>query len=314
MKEGRESDGPGNMAEMNEEATLIGLTIQSIPRPTPTPGTALIKIHAFGINHAQMHMRRGEWAESVPISGIECVGTIASCPSGEFPPGTPVASVMGGLGRTIPGSYAEYTVARVENIVRLVEEGEELPLSWAEVAALPESYCTAWTCLFRNLGLERGHTLSIRGTSSAFGRAALNLAVEVRAVMTATTRDKGRFEELRGVGAKEVVLEGKGLPVRGNGRVCLAGWLGGLDPIQDFNPLLRMASGVHFNFFGNFVFGTPEFTLSDVPLRKIVRAVADGKFDAKPFKVFRFDEIQGAHRYMEDGLAKGKMVVVVDSK
>lgn len=75
-----------------------------------------------------------------------------------------------------------------------------------------------------------------------------------------------------------------------------------------------MASGVHFNFFGNFVFGTPEFTLSDVPLRKIVRAVADGKFDAKPFKVFRFDEIQGAHRYMEDGLAKGKMVVVVDSK
>ncbi|KAK0617741.1 hypothetical protein B0T14DRAFT_525762 [Immersiella caudata] len=288
-----------------------------------------------------MHMRRGEWAESVPISGIECVGTIASCPGNEIPIGTPVASIMGGLGRTIPGSYAEYTVARVENVVPLVdvEGGEEMRLSWGEVAALPESYATAWTCLFRNLGLERGHTLLIRGASSAFGRAAVNLAVEVGAVVTGTTRSMGKEGELKGLGVREVVLEGKGLPermgkgvkfdrvlelvgnstvvesltmVKRDGRVCLAGWLGGLDPIQDFNPLLQMASGVHLNFFGSFVFGTPEFPLSDVPLRKIVKAVADGKFDAKPFKVFRFEEIQEAHRYMEEGLAKGKMVVVVD--
>jgi len=61
------------------------------------------------------------------------------------------------------------------------------------------------------------------------------------------------------------------------------------------------------------VFGTPEFPLSDVPLETIVRAVADGKFGAKPFKVFKFEEIQEAHRYMENGWAGGKMVVVVDS-
>src|SRR3954447_15096179 len=99
------------------------LVVQDLPKPTPTPGTALIRIRAFGINHAEMHMRRGEWAESVPISGIEGVGTIASCPGcagGEFRVGLPVATVMGGLGRTRPGSYAEYTVARVENIVPLV--------------------------------------------------------------------------------------------------------------------------------------------------------------------------------------------------
>lgn len=61
---------------------------------------------------------------------------------------------MGGLGRTIPDSYAEYTVANT-SIVTLSEFGERQPLSWA-VAALPESYATAWTCLFRNLGLQRG--------------------------------------------------------------------------------------------------------------------------------------------------------------
>ncbi|KID98127.1 zinc-containing alcohol dehydrogenase superfamily protein, partial [Metarhizium majus ARSEF 297] len=52
------------------------LVVKEVPKPAPTPNTALIRIHAFGINHAEMHMRRGEWAESVPISGIECVGTI----------------------------------------------------------------------------------------------------------------------------------------------------------------------------------------------------------------------------------------------
>ncbi len=34
----------------------------------------------------------------------------------------------------------------------------------------------------------------------------------------------------------------------------LAGWLGGLDPIYDFNPLLQTASGVYLTFFRSFVF------------------------------------------------------------
>jgi NADPH:quinone reductase len=45
--------------------------------------------------------------------------------------------------------------------------------------------------------------------------------------------------------------------LRRGGRSCLAGWLGGLDPIRDFNPLLQMASGVYLTFFASFVFGTP---------------------------------------------------------
>jgi hypothetical protein len=49
--------------------------------------------------------------------------------------------------------------------------------------------------------------------------------------------------------------------LRRGGRSRLAGWLGGLDPIPDFNPLLQMASGVYLTFFGSFVFGTPGFPL-----------------------------------------------------
>jgi NADPH:quinone reductase-like Zn-dependent oxidoreductase len=100
--------------------------------------------------------------------------------------------------------------------------------------------------------------------------------------------------------------------VRRGGRVCLAGFLGGLAPIASFNPLLQMPSGVHFSFFGSFVFATPEFPVSDIPFQEIVDRVADGKYHAKPARVFRFEEIQEAHRLMESNQANGKIVVSLD--
>ncbi|GAA0420046.1 hypothetical protein Acor_29920 [Acrocarpospora corrugata] len=99
--------------------------------------------------------------------------------------------------------------------------------------------------------------------------------------------------------------------LRRGGRACLAGWLGGLDPIADFNPLLQMASGVYLTFFGSFVFGTPGFPLSDVPLQEIAEQAAAGRLRAKPSHVFDFGEVREAHRLMEAGAAGGKMVVVM---
>src|SRR3984885_14159565 len=92
---------------------LDSLVIEELPDPIAQPGFVLIKVKAFGINHAETHMRKGEWAEAATVSGIECVGLVKSCPGGEFAVGTKVAAFMGGLGRTINGSYAEYTRAPV---------------------------------------------------------------------------------------------------------------------------------------------------------------------------------------------------------
>src|SRR6266498_1456709 len=152
------------------------------------------------------------------------------------------------------------------------------------------------------------------------------MAVEAGAKVIATTRNRERFRKLEDFGAHRVELEGLDLSKRiaeakhidavldlvGNstildslrmlrrgGRACLAGWLGGLDPIADFNPLLQMASGVYLTFFGSFVFGTPGFPLSDVPLQKIAGDAAAGRLGVKPARIFRFDEIREAHRVME---------------
>ena len=241
---------------------------------------------------------------------------------------------MGGLGRTINGSYAEYTRAPVSNVALI-----DADLPWAGLAAIPETYATAWTCLFRNLEIKKGQLLVVRGATSSFGQAALKMAVNAGVRVIATTRSRDRFAMLEKLGAtrceierpdlskqiaeakqidavldlvgNSVVLDSLAMLRRG-GRSCLAGWLGGLDPIPDFNPLLQMPSGVYLTFFGSFVFGTPGFPLSDVPLKQIAEDAAAGRLDARPVRVFRFDEIREAHRVMEANEAHGKMVVVHD--
>jgi NADPH2:quinone reductase len=97
--------------------------------------------------------------------------------------------------------------------------------------------------------------------------------------------------------------------LRKGGRMCLAGWLGGIDPVNNFNPLLQMPSGVYFTFFASFVFGAPEFPISDIPLQAIVDKAAAGVYKTKPARVFRFEDIREAHKAMESNQANGKMVV-----
>jgi NADPH:quinone reductase len=314
---------------------LESLVIKELPDPKPKAGHVLIAVKAFGVNHAETHMRKGEWAEAAEVSGIECVGEVVAAPGGEFHPGDKVAAFMGGMGRTINGSYAELTLVPATNVVKIVTD-----LPWEEFAVIPESYATAWTCLYGNLQIEEGQTLLLRGATSALGQAALNIAANAGLNVIATTRNKARVERLLELGAQRVEMEGPGLSKRlpeakkvdvvldlvGNttlldsmaiphrhGRICLAGWLGGLEPVHDFNPLLQMASGIHFSLFGSFVFGTPEFPVSEVPLQEIVDRVAKGIYKAKPAAVFSFDEIREAQRLMESGKANGKIIVKVST-
>jgi NADPH2:quinone reductase len=113
------------------------LAYTDLPDPEPEPGKVVIEVKAFGLNAAELHMRRGDWPEIARVSGIECVGLVAACPGGEFPVGAKVAALMGGLGRTVNGSYAEYTPAPVGNVARI-----DVDLPWADLAAIPETYAT----------------------------------------------------------------------------------------------------------------------------------------------------------------------------
>jgi NADPH:quinone reductase-like Zn-dependent oxidoreductase len=240
---------------------------------------------------------------------------------------------MGGLGRTRNGSYAEYVAAPATNVVAI-----DTALSWTDLATIPESYATAWSTLNGNLELQTDQTLVVRGATSALGQAAVNVASDLGATVIATTRRQDRAELLRSLGAKDVVVDNgevagavrqlvpggvdRVLDLVGNsvlrdslravhpaGRVCQAGFLGGLAPLAQFLPIVDMPSGVQFSFFGSFELGTDAFPLSAIPLQHIVSKVERGDYAARPSRVFSFNEISEAHRVMERGEALGKLVV-----
>ena len=310
------------------------LELQSRPQPKMSPGSVVIRVRALGLNHAEIYFRMGVWGEVAEISGIECVGEVEADPAGRFEQGRKVLALMGGMGRSINGSYAEYVNVPAAHVIPI-----ESTLPWEDLAALPESYAAAWTSLHRNLALTAGQTLLIRGATSALGQAAVNIARAAGARVIATSRNPNRLASLEALGSHHALQDAPDLATRvrqdhprgidavldivGNstvldslamarpgGHVCMVGFLGGADPIAKFDPLLHLPSGVQLSFFASaFMFGTPEYPLSEIPFQAIVDHAASGAYRAKPAKVFRLEEMQTAHRLMESGQANGKIVV-----
>ena len=309
------------------------LVMAEIPDPQPQPGEVLIRVRAFGINRAETYMRRGVWGDVARVSGIECVGEIIEDTTGQSSPGQVVAAIMGGMGRTINGSYAEYVTLSAGNVFPLQTE-----LEWAELAAIPESYATAWSCLHDNLSLQEGDVVLVRGGTSALGQAAINIAANIKnATVLATTRNPGHLPLLESLGCQTGLIDQPDLSqeVRGlypdgingvldivgnttlkdslkmvkkGGSVCNAGFLGGGDPIS-FNPLTDMPSSVNLNFFASFMLGSKGFPLTDIPMQTIVDRVAQGVYQARPVHIFPFNATGKAHEMMESNSTAGKMVV-----
>ena len=312
------------------------LSVAELPDPVPAAGEVLIRVRAFGLNHAETYMRSGAWGTVAQVTGIECAGTVQADPNGRLAAGTPVIAILGGMGRTRNGSYAELVTVPAGNVVPV-----STALPWTDLVALPEVYATAWAGLHQNLGLRPGQTVLVRGATSALGQAAVNIAAEDGVTVIATTRSAGRADLLRDIGAAFVLIDDGALAdqvvrlnllvdgvfdlvgnsalrdslriARPGGRVCQLGFLGGLEPVAEFNPIADVPTGVQFSFYGSaFVLGTENFPLADIPLQEMITKAASGRYRAKPVEVFGFEEIVEAHRAMEQGLAGGKMVVTVN--
>ncbi|MFS2107510.1 zinc-binding dehydrogenase [Ralstonia sp. Ralssp135] len=310
------------------------LSVTEVPDPVAGKDEVLVRVRAFGINRAEQYFRQGHWGDVAAISGIECAGEVVSDPSGKLQTGQRVFALMGGMGRSRSGTYAELVAVPAASVVPI-----RSALGWSELAAIPESYATAWSCLFDNLALRRGDTVLVRGATSALGLAALNLAAYTQARVLATLRQADRASVAKENGADVVLVEGDSVGdalrdlaptgidavldlvgtrtvleslqlTRRGGRVCVAGFLGGHAPIEQFDPLQHLPSGRHLSFFGSaFVYGTPEYPLTEVPFQRMVDLVEAGVLRARPAQVFAFDDIQSAHRMLDAGTAGGKMVV-----
>jgi NADPH:quinone reductase-like Zn-dependent oxidoreductase len=304
-----------------------------LPMPSADNHSVVVRVRAFGLNHAEAYFRRGVWGEVPKVTGIECAGEVHDPGGSSLRRGQRVFALMGGMGRTINGSYAEFACVPAANVVPF-----ESSSAWEKLAAIPESYATAWTFLHHNLEAKRGQSILVRGGTSALGQACINLARVDGIKVFATTRSAEKRPILERLGAVPLlekpdlsselrrmapagvdgVVEIVGTStlldsfkmVRYRGRVAMAGFLGGGDPLS-LDPLMQMPSGMHFSFFASaFVFGNADLPLSHIPFAEFVTRADRGEIDAGPAHVFRFDQIVEAHRLMESGNARGKIVVL----
>src|SRR5437870_13025861 len=169
------------------------LRICELPVPQPHVGWVLIRVKAFGINRSELHTRLG-LAQGVTfprVLGIEAAGVVVAAPGGEFEEGQQVAAMMGGMGRSFDGGYAEFTSVPAAQVIPFASE-----LDWATLGAIPEMLQTAHGSLTVGLDRQRVQTLLIRGGTSSVGMAAAILAKERGLTVLSTTRQPDRVATL----------------------------------------------------------------------------------------------------------------------
>src|ERR1700742_1637855 len=277
-RSGRPSAVPATMRAVVLDAPgpPSALAIRELPVPVPAPGWVLIRVRAFGLNRSELHTRLG-LAEGVTfprVLGIEATGEVAQCPGREFTPGQQVAAMMGGMGRTFDGGYADYTCVPAGQVIPFRSD-----LDWATLGAVPEMLQTAYGSLTVGLDGQPGQSILIRGGTSSVGMATAVLGRQRAMTVLATTRNPVKAAALTAIGADHVLvddgnvasrvhtvlgggadtaLELVGTPtlpdtlraVRVHGTVCFTGMLSNQWTIRDFYPIGYLPSGVRLTAYG----------------------------------------------------------------
>src|SRR3954469_20619480 len=306
------------------------LTIRELPIPTPAAGWVLIEVKAFRLNRSELHTRQG-LASGVTfprVLGIEASGVVAQCPGGEFPVGQQVVTMMGGMGRTFDGGYAEFTCVPTSQVIPFASD-----LDWSTIGAVPEMLQTAYGSLTVGLDAQPGQSILIRGGTSSVGMATAVLAKQRNMTVLSTTRNASKTAALTAVGVDHVLiddgdiagqvrriyprgvdtaLELVGTPTlpdtlrstREHGVVCFTGMLSNVWTVPDFYPIEYLPRGVRLTAYH----GEAE-DLSAAVLQEFLDAVVAGEAVVPIDRVYRFDQIAEAHVAMEAGSASGKLVV-----
>ncbi|HEX2909218.1 MAG TPA: zinc-binding alcohol dehydrogenase family protein [Chloroflexia bacterium] len=310
------------------------LEMQQLPLPEPPSGWVRIAVKAFGLNRSELHTRLGFASEvTFPrVIGIEAAGIVDAAPESDLTPGQQVVTMMGGMGRTFNGGYAEYTVVPREQVIPFHSN-----LPWEIIGAVPETLQTAYGSITTGLDLRKGQSILIRGGTSALGLAVAGLAKDLGATVLATTRRAERAEALRKIGVDHVLvdngqvseevhrlypagvdaaLELVGTPTlrdtlrstRVHGTVCFTGMLSNEWLVKDFYPMDYIPNGVRLTAYGG--------ESSDLPgefLQTYLDKIANGSLKLAPPRVYNFTqaEVRQAHDDMENNRVVGKLVVKI---
>ncbi|MEZ5955459.1 MAG: NADPH:quinone oxidoreductase family protein [Hyphomonas sp.] len=176
-----------------------GLEVREMPVPTPGPGEVLVRVKAAGVNFPDLLMSQGKYQmkPALPfVMGMECAGIVEAL--GEGVTGWAVGDEVIGGNKT--GAYADYAVLPADGL-----SARPAPFSFAEAAAFPAAYLTAYVALVRRANLQPGETLLVHGASGGVGMAAVDVGKLLGATVIATSASDAKLDKVRAYGADYVI-------------------------------------------------------------------------------------------------------------
>ncbi|OGB64148.1 MAG: NADPH:quinone oxidoreductase [Caldithrix sp. RBG_13_44_9] len=312
------------------------LRLGKVPKPVPASEELLVKVKAAGINRADILQRRGLYpppAGASQILGLEIAGVVED-------PGHSCINWKRGdriMGLLAGGGYAQYAVINQQLAMPI-----PVQLSFEEAAAIPEAFLTAFQALVQLGRLQAGQTVLIHAGGSGVGTAAIQLSREIGARVIITAGSDQKVQRCRSLGAieginyrtsefPEVIMkatDGKGVNLildfvgkpfwennlsvlAEDGKLVILATMGGSEIGNfDLRTLMKKRMTITGSTLRNRTLEykinlTREFAQFALPLfqeKKLV-AIID--------KVFTWEAAAEAHRYMEQNLNFGKIVLTI---
>ncbi len=302
------------------------IVIDQRPDPEPGAGEVLVRVHAAGLNGADILQSQGRYPPppGVPddLPGMELAGEVVANGAGamRFPVGERVMGLIAGAGQ------AEFAVLH-ERVLMPVPER----LGWAEAGGLPEIFTTAHDALFTQAQLKPGERLLVHGAGGGVGTAAVQLGRSAGARVIATVRNPELREGVAALGAAvldpddfvdegpyDVILELVGAPnMPGNlrslstgGRVAVIGTGAGSSVEVNFGLLMARRARIHGSTLRARSLEEKALTARAVE-RHVLPLFASGALRVPLAKTYPLSEAARAYEHFAAGGKLGKIVLTV---
>ena len=202
------------------------LELADVPDPSPGPDDVLVRVKACALNYLDLWIRQGIPAYRITlphISGCDVAGIIEQVGSKvrQWKPGDAVVLAPGltcgacewcrrgednlcvsfGIrGAAVDGGYAELTVARARDVLRLPSG-----VSFEEAAAYPLVFLTAWHMLTGRARLNAKERVLVQAAGSGVGHAAIQIARHFGATVYGTVGSPAKLAKANALGAAAVI-------------------------------------------------------------------------------------------------------------
>jgi putative PIG3 family NAD(P)H quinone oxidoreductase len=311
------------------------ITIGEVPKPEVGKDHIRVRVHAAGLNRADLIQRRGQypaphgWPANIP--GLEYAGEVEAVRPGvtRWKVGDRVMGLVGG------GAQAEMVVVHQDEVLPIPPA-----LSYAEAAAIPEAFLTAFDALVTRARLQTGERVLIHAAGSGIGTAAAQIAKHLGATVLGTSRsgdklaraliygldvgiDTSRTPFREAVGEPvHVVLDVLGgsafadnmAVLAPRGRLIMLGFLAGSGTDADLGPILRkrlevIGTMMRTRGLEERIPLIREFGQRMLPL---FTPRADQGAPLRPVleRTYPMTQLADAHRVLEGNATFGKIVVV----